>query len=187
MEKKIDWSKAPEGATHYCLGSTDGTHWRDYSEQAAKYWIDGEWRQHPFTSAGCLECGIGHVERPAAPTWNGEGLPPVGTVCQVTKNNKHEFLTQFNGKHVRIVAHDDSAPGNPVAVFRVLGETKRTEADYHGLVASCFEPLKTAEQIAAEEREKAITEMAVLMDRDPNSDYIRMRAGILYDAGYRKQ
>ena len=47
----IDWSKAPEGATHYCEDAIDGTYWRDLSGQNAKYWFKGGWHEHGMAKA----------------------------------------------------------------------------------------------------------------------------------------
>lgn len=190
MEKKIDWSKAPEGTTHFCHDAIDGSHWRDLSGTYAKYWHSGKWHDHGFHSDAMLDGSLNLEARPVQPAWNGEGLPPVGTVCQVTKGHKHEFVKQFDGKRVRIVAHYGSEDETPLAVFRVLDETRKTEAHYHALVARCFEPIKTAEQIAAEAKAKAMAEMLTLYETglvESQTDDVPAGIEALYDAGYRKQ
>lgn len=37
----IDWESAPEGATHFYIGSPDP--WRDLSEEDWKWFADGKW------------------------------------------------------------------------------------------------------------------------------------------------
>ena len=104
-------------------------------------------------------------------------LPPVGTVCRVSHNQPH--IPVKDGAEVTIVAHADN-----LAIFRVndwIGEG----ALYHGLVARCLVPVPTAEQIAAEERKRAINAMQrVVSSVDPVGS--RKVSEALYDAGYRK-
>ncbi|MOA09956.1 hypothetical protein D3C78_1298210 [compost metagenome] len=55
------------------------------------------------------------------------------------------------------------------------------------LWASTFRPVRTPEQIKAEEREKAIVEMAETMHAAIGFGVNRADCEALYDAGYRKQ
>jgi hypothetical protein len=72
---EIDWSKAPEGATHYnhtCsdwykVGSHEPFFWTGRGWAPARFWVD---RKH--------DC----IQRPTTPSWSGEGLPPVGVECE---------------------------------------------------------------------------------------------------------
>lgn len=182
----IDWSKAPDWADRVVAGPFTGhEYWASESRRVKfngaldtrdKTHIDSKWR--------VLEL------RPASPTWPAEGvLPPVGTVCEVVEGNRHVFLRQFDGKRVRIIAHDVDE-GMPVAIFRVEDKTEENEADYHALVACRFRPIKTAEQIAAEDREKALDEMTACTSVPvlyAGQSARRTIAAQLYDAGYRKQ
>jgi len=111
--------------------------------------------------------------------WNGKGLPPVGTVCEHSNINHWEPWTK-----VTIVAHhfieeDDLL----VAVFVYKnGSSHSSEGDH-------FRPLRTSDQIAAEERKKAIDEMvygACGAEPDGANTTAFMLCGLLYDAGYRK-
>lgn len=73
----INWDEAPEGATHYCIGSTHDTVWRDLSGVNAKYWSQGRWHDHHGVSSEfCLKYGV-FEERPTQQAWDGKGLPPV--------------------------------------------------------------------------------------------------------------
>lgn len=117
--------------------------------------------------------------------WNGHGLPPVGTVCEHADINHWEPWTK-----VTIVAHhfieeDDLL----VAVFVYKnGSSHSSEGDH-------FRPLRTPEQIAAEERNKAVHQMLRLMGEAARnlqgqnlmrSDLAAVYAQALHDAGYRK-
>lgn len=84
-EKQIDWSKAPEGATHY-LPETDRYRacWakEGYSMRCGTQdaWISDE-----------LD-SVRHLMIPRPTVWNGEGLPPVGMVCEL----QQEVLRLFS-------------------------------------------------------------------------------------------
>lgn len=108
--------------------------------------------------------------------WTGEGLPPVGTVCEVIyPGYSNERFDRFVGHSVTIVAHD-VIDAEPVAVFRMPVNGRADEQDYHALVAKCFRPARTPEQIAAEE---ALREIEIL--------YSEGGPAAVFDAGYRKQ
>ena len=189
MSKKDDytspefWAKAPEVATHYVRDLTppkgdpysgwarfDGSVYRAIKDEG--YWpMDGD----------AFEC----IPRTAEPaTWSGEGLPPVGTVCEY-KSGRQDSDIPFNT--CTIIAHFD-------------GETQRCAAYTHighdGVVlvgqgtAAAFRPIRTPEQLAAEAREKAIS--VIIADAGVTGSAFALDpeaavwAAALYDAGYRK-
>lgn len=103
--------------------------------------------------------------------WSGKGLPPIGTVCEYLKLAKYKtnwvkVRVVFIGENLIVLEH--GASGN---------EFSEQLADV------TFRPIKTPEQISAEERSEAIHEMLALVDI--YSSLIHM-LGVLYDAGYRK-
>lgn len=169
----IDWSKAPADATHFSpaygyfvdlWAKKDGDTWM-YCAM-----LDGSSWYHGWDPAN----GEVYISRPME--WTGEGLPPVGTVCEV-RTCTHKYSERFNGQIVTIVAHHQDDEGCKVAVFAAENN------EYHGLVAERFYPIRTAEQISAEEREKGIQEIRDLFADGRGTDY----ATFIYDAGYRKQ
>lgn len=108
-----------------------------------------------------------------SPTWDGEGLPPVGTVCEVRDDLE-------NIREAEIIAHTKRG-GAPVAVYQCGDEIG-------AYTASLFHPIRTPEQIAAEEREKAVENMlGVILNlaKDTHPDCTDICEG-LYDAGYRR-
>lgn len=108
--------------------------------------------------------------------WDGAGLPPVGTVCEVVSPGyPQERFDRFVGKTVTIVAHDQ-IDGDPVAVFRMPINGDETDQDYHAMTTKCFRPIRTLEQIASEKRERGINVLAA---------YIKL-AKALHNAGRRK-
>ncbi|WP_073667539.1 hypothetical protein PCP30_04685 [Pseudomonas aeruginosa] len=161
----IDWNTAPEGATHWEPTGPDfyegwmkkeGTDWFYWSESGHK-WING-----------ILTCDVS-ADREATfearpqEAWDGQGLPPVGTNC--------EYRSSDGWLQCEVVAHRNNA-----AV--VLDH--HYEADF--VPRQDLRTIRTPEQIAAEEREKAIEEMCFAEET-----LTVKQAKALYDAGYRRQ
>lgn len=123
---------------------------------------------HHWTGAaiGRVSAVADHVSVPANPAWTGEGLPPVGTVCEYQNSLGSWFpveITAIAKKGICFV------------------QTERDGENYVCQVSSKFRPIRTPEQIEAEARRSAIGEML----RSEPAMTICM-AGNLYDAGYRK-
>lgn len=74
--------------------------------------------------------------------WDGEGLPPTGTICEVEHPFEHGHWSEC-----KILAWDAEC-----AVFSAAGEYPY---QYDGQGLGCFRPVRTPDQIAAAEREKA--------------------------------
>ncbi len=169
----IDWNTAPEGANKagfigheylqfYRIPGMFG----DYD-----YWdeIMGTWCGSDFPT-----CANHLFDRPEKVEWDGQGLPPVGTLCEWHGPNSDGpdgwVYTESN-----VVAYTDDGlficmqkPGCWPVVQRI---------------DNCeFRPLRTPEQIAAEEREKAIEEMCFAVET-----LTVKQAKALFDAGYRRQ
>lgn len=172
MSNKIDWSKAPEGASHYVIG------WGFFKLDLAGWFIcgDGEkvWRKTPYQSPDNFSWWGNAVERPSTQSWSGEGLPPVGVVC--------EFKSPSSGGWLKARIIFVSAWTVVLYVF--------FEHDEHCYSVSAFEkgnlqfrPIRTHEQIAADEREAAVNGMLCY---DALGGSRRGLAEALYDAGYRK-
>lgn len=119
------------------------------------------------------------IERPAA-EWDGQGLPPVGVECEAVHDDAW--------RRVKVIACDEGR-----TVFRwAEGSDKGVYAAY--TLPICFRPLRTAEQLAAEQRQAAIDamcreiEQAVGYWNHSIDASVAMRAVVeaLHDAGYRK-
>lgn len=169
----VDWSKAPEGATHWMPGSQ---YWQEgfwKREGEANYFFEGgEW-------ASSVAKPFGHpalVKRPAAPQWSGEGLPPVGAVCMVYPHNTLWGFGSTSGHRREILAyHGDFVWLGSDCM--ALESTRIDKVD--------FKPLRTPEQIAKAERDAAIHDIAVAMAWHPTRS-AKSLAAMVYDAGYRK-
>lgn len=103
----------------------------------------------------------------AKPVWDGEGLPPVGTECEFF-NEDYDCRESVpkNGTVVKIVAHQKTRKGQPLAVFTWLGERGGLHAEVCGEML--FRPIRTE---AARQQEEAIDAIANLCHRgDPGDD-----------------
>lgn len=176
--EQINWSKAPEGATHRVARRvTSQQVWVKVCGSKFSAWAgDRGWvvATVPFDPRNFA------VVDPRPSTWNGTGLPPVGTVCEVY-DCTHEYTKRFNGQHVRIIAHHIDVDGDTVAVFAA------DDYEFHGLTERRFRPIRTPEQIAAEERERYITRMwsTIVTERGDDVAAQRKACADLYDAGLR--
>lgn len=154
----IDWSKAPEGFPLWiedlrpeCGGDMGGWH-REESDRFVA--LDGT-----YWSKGDDMSGF-KVHR--QPQWDGEGLPPVGVVCEF-RVDANEWLECV------VIAHHAGMAVCWIHCNKIFSTN-----------GSSVRPAPTMEQIAAEAREKAIATMVADLDV-PTS--IAARA---YDAGYYK-
>lgn len=178
----IDWSKAPKGATHFDTAEYRTKSFMKLENGAWYFWppMSSE-PQWSYWGADSVDSDTGpFVARPTDPLWNGKGLPPVGAEC--------EYLENGNGywKPVRVVALDEQLRHGDT--FIVVHGDNGYSGDSR---IELFRPIRTTEQIAAEERAAAVSAMladAGVTDSAWNEDpETVVWAEALYDAGYRKQ
>lgn len=134
MSEQIDWSKAPEGATHYSganemfyvfLGSLNGRYW----SESRKDWL----------VAGYIEeynCMIPRQATATTPSWLGEGVPPVGVVCEALYMGQPQGVVtvRYSGQCMILWSEDRMSE-------------QCGQADHY-----FFKPIRTQEQIAADAR-----------------------------------
>lgn len=114
--------------------------------------------------------------------WNGEGLPPVGTVCEklrMTSPVSRDYL------EVKVIAHDEggvvTTPIGDASKSYTWSAQDLTHLPFSGGVnAPRFRPLRTAEHIAAQERDDAVRQFCKATGAN------LAIAFAAYDAGYRK-
>lgn len=173
----IYWSTAPEGATH----------WEPKSYYFAEGWmrkVGNEWSFWSEVSEswvrGTLTCNVSgereaKFEARPQESWDGQGLPPVGTVCEY-------YADENTWRRCEIVAHKDGQ-----AVVWV------NNAHIWASSGASLRPIRTPEQIAAAERESAATSLYLtlwpndtLHECEPGNP--KMDACLrAIDAGYRRQ
>lgn len=197
---EVDWSKAPEGATHW--GPETGSYYESFYKHSEDGWMafnrrtGGAWNLLDSPMRDHRRYAL--IKRPVD-VWSGEGLPPVGAVCEFNGGESapedpwHPDLQV--GDQVEIIAHFDGGNGVVLAAF-----TFRTRNPDVGAVSveqgnyGCFRPLRTPEQIAAEERlhkiRNAFTAIAkaIAPHQGPCGCEAAIRVAVeaMIDAGYRK-
>lgn len=106
--------------------------------------------------------------------WNGEGLPPVGLEVEWMPSLQHGW------QRVTVLAYSGDD-----AWIKQLGEPSTIVGN-----PANFRPIRTTEQIAADEREAAVADMLLLDPYLPGTQLGMMSrqdfCRTLYDAGYRK-
>lgn len=183
----IDWSKAPEDAT-YCLSG------RDFFK------LDGDGRVILFIN-GYTHNTLNHigdflsssiVERPKKQdAWDGEGLPPAGLDVEIKRGN----CTWIDGDEWQI-----GKTATVMASFLNSRDIEMASVQFPGghcecILARCLSPIRTSEQVAAEEWDKARTEALNAMTangktaNEPEALWkFRLKVvGEMLDMGYRKQ
>lgn len=115
--------------------------------------------------------------RASPPAWNGEGLPPAGVTCEVKSIEGWHLCTVFAIK-----------PGiNSDEALYDYAEDDGSLAWSSCASAELFRPIRTPEQIAADDREAAIQQMCADAGRPDMPSRSIAQAAMLYDAGWRKQ
>ncbi|MBI6655001.1 hypothetical protein YA0721_03615 [Pseudomonas carnis] len=175
---KIDWSKAPEGATHYYRNSPQP--WRDLSGYTWKYFSHGAWCPGPSVSTSAeLMLSADLLAKPLPQTWTGEGLPPVG--IEIEAMMRRNMLDGYAWHRAKVVHGPLPGSEGEVLVF-CLETTSPAWVDE-------FRPVRTPEQIAAEARQKGIEELGNFLSTNTTTPtpFLWEAAQKIYDAGYRKQ
>lgn len=175
----IDWSNAPTWATKHGIVGT----YREYPiwfNDAQYVYCDEQQEGRVFQFDGGCTYKPGEIyavtER-LAPQWSGTGLPPAGTVCEARIPHHTADGRQMIWCGVEVLAH-------AIIQGAEYSWVKETGADggFYAPMMLSFRPIRTPSQIAADEREAAISAMCEL-----TGEKITTRAAaMLYDAGYRK-
>lgn len=163
----VDWTEAPEGATHYGP-ETDLLYaaWYKKVDGRWMYWIIGSSLDWYYTDS----LPSNAIARPTE--WDGTGLPPVGTKCEVRMHSDRWYertvVAHFEGRAVVVLGNYESAC----------------------IYVEQLRPIRTPEQIAAEKREREINELVEVIVTHYEypkgaESYIGL-ARSLHNAGYRK-
>lgn len=181
--KHSNLDNPPVGATHY-IGCSEGiVDW--WMREPGNNWYVWAWTAKHWAldtpSAGQKNLMKPIHESLRKKEWNGEGLPPVGTECEFKQNllgwvkatitaitDKSIVFTRPIYRHAEITGvHEELLPHKAIERFR---------------------PIRTPEQIAAEERNAILAEMQRAVDCGSHGPQITLQNTLmnLYDAGYRK-
>lgn len=167
----IDWSKAPEGATHYAEVASGRVCWymvKSESEYAYAYAYQNEgFSCERWTESGGAPCHQPLIERPnKQEAWSGSGKPPIGIECEVRFSGVWSICKTLAYHQV-----SDTA----VAVHFLDGSNSL-------FWCATFRPIKTAEQLAEEEIQAIRDEI-----RWQKPQLGPCPVAQLYNKGYRKQ
>lgn len=189
----IDWSKAPEDATH--AGTTTTTQkavfYKDIREDKYSFWNDNGcgWRKDAIGRPVCTPL----IERPKKQeAWDGVGLPPVGLdVLAKVDFKKAPPYTIINLTEIGIDVQN-SMPSFHTAKVLYASEKYVILLSLGGecmAPRSCveFKKIKTPEQLAEEEKKEAIKQICIDAGCPEITPGQLRVAEILYDKGYRKQ
>ncbi|HBN8363697.1 TPA: hypothetical protein NH827_003875 [Pseudomonas aeruginosa] len=169
----IDWSKAPEGATHWEPKGTEfGEGWMKKVGNEWSYWLEGS-EVWAGVWADCFVSAEREATFEARPqeTWDGKGLPPVGLMVEWKAGLDHDW------QRVTVLAY-----ANGDAWF----QPEDGPSFIVGNPAN-FRRIRTPEQIAAEERSKECDRIFVILSSVEREGNRSDMAEALYDAGYRRQ
>lgn len=162
----IDWSKAPAHATHWCPGNArieEGWIYKAGQEFYSCYAEKSCEHIPSFPAWRALRL----IPMPVEPDpWSGKGLPPVGTVCELS----------FKGMDQGVVTVMYISDEFCVCRNHKYGNEQGAVTENY-----FFRPIRTPEQIAAEDRDKAISQMEFDTDCLDRGAFTK-----LYDAGWRK-
>lgn len=160
-------SKIPEGATHTAPDKT----YRMFANGLWWAYADGDW----IVVEGAAPQHYMSIQ--ADTKWTGEGLPPVGLVCEHSCDDNKTDSPDGGWKEVKIVGHHQFLNDEYLCAVWVSG----TEVSYSS-EGEHFRPIRTPEQIESEKRADAIKEMQRLVGSCNTSPFAE-----LYDFGYRLQ
>lgn len=177
----IDWSKAPEDATH--AGATTGLNihvfYNDIREDKYSYWYDvGDgWREDVTGNPSCTPL----IERPKKQeAWDGVGLPPVNCFCETLDEDADCWVKVEIYAHTEFMGEAHACAKNGTDMF-------------YGLARE-FRAIKTAEQMEEEERERTRKIGVAQMMEHIHFSLPKELWGecepacyALYEAGYRKK
>jgi hypothetical protein len=182
-----DWDSAPKDATHwependeYCESwmKKDGDIWFYFSPKF-KIWVKSD-----DIAVRRIKLMI-HRPQVEPKEWNGEGLPPVGTVCDVREpKNKFSCFSTWS-QCTYLLTNIDK-----------LGKKQHVIKDHHGNVAIFYEESGVEFRPIRSEEDRAVEEIAKILQNDhqlvtdtysKNLDYFTGPARALYRHGYRKQ
>lgn len=173
----FDHSNKPEGATHI-IADTYGLSDRQKTANARCFYrmkVVDVWYGFAGGKWHAITCPEVHRYQRIPTQWTGEGLPPVGTVCECNHSKPGVWM------EVEVVAHFNGGCSMVAAyTYKIFGDNRQVAQ----AIADCFRPIRTPEQIAVEDRKNDIQEM---MDLFKEGKLGYFYAAGIYDAGYRKQ
>lgn len=186
QREAINWATSPEWAKELAINPHGEAAW--LGDNGYVYMLGRVFHEWSTPSSFPRECFKVVESRPVV--WGEGELPPVGTVCEISLSDgvteeaiDHERYKHHVGEKVEIIAHHNLGGGGCKAAVYAIDMGLGFE--YHSLIKGNFRPIRTPEQIAAEERLKAIESMRKEIGFE--APYLGpCPIAMLYDRGYRK-
>lgn len=155
-----------------CKNYSDSPRWTDEKYTKAEDWA------RSLVSRAEWQAAVDALNAPKVVEWDGVGLPPVGSEIEAGFACE-EFSAWHKG--ICIAIGEDPEGRDDICIVQ-FGKKIAAYTAHSGRIR----PIRTAEQVAAEEREKAIKEM-MMHGVDAGDSTIEYSCAALYDAGYRKE
>ena len=173
----LDPEEKPD-VSHLYIGSWSRLHWTGGD---LTFEVSDDFKTAIITRTE-WQAAVDALNAPKVVEWDGIGLPPVGLDVEIKRGN----CTWIDGDEWQI-----GKTATVMASFLNSGDIEMASVQFPGghcecILARCLSTIRTAEQVAAEEREKAIKEM-MQHGVDAGDSTIEYSCAALYDAGYRKQ
>ena len=132
------------------------------------------------------QAAVDALNAPKVVEWDGVGLPPVGLDVEIKRGN----CTWIDGDEWQI-----GKTATVMASFLNSRDIEMASVQFPGghcecILARCLSPIRTAEQVAAEERKSEILEMIDTFGTDTaiwGRDAVMEICGHLWESGYRKE
>lgn len=170
----------PEGTTHEYSQPTTAR-WRNLSGDKWSWWGGKGWIPTTEDSWRFAKRKAGRLA-PVSAGWDGEGLPPVGTVCEC----RIRYAVTSDGDWTRVICRYALRNRREVVVeycdTNLAGNVDGTINDETWE----FRPIRTPEQIAAEELRSALKDACAIAGCAVGSNYGKIVESVI-KAGYRKQ
>lgn len=186
----VDWSLAPEGATHWTPDERVCNQFIRFFD-GEWYWLGEVWNKYGAGTDWMASQLAGVVSKPEEkqpPAWSGpeDGLPTVGSVCEYSVFNADSWF-QCEIKYVlNGYPHDDLGEWVAVIYCPHLERDQVARPDRFK-----FRAIKTPEQLAAEERERSVNDLASEISRyfnteQPSGISVNL-AQYLLDQGFKRE
>lgn len=169
---------APEGATHYQSEQRRyEARWFDFSNTQARVHFMGRWQESDIVIFDEPPSRFIPILKP----WSGECPPPAGTECEYRVGNGTWYsctiryvTTPISDEEVQVVINCPHLNGDQIgSIGSGIGEIN-------------FRQSRTPEQIAAEERDKAVKAMLAEFEHTGSLTSHYEVCEVLHKAGYRK-
>lgn len=175
----IDWSKAPEGATH--AGSFKGKFscWYKLGSGWAWEYMSGLSFSWEKVSGNLPASDL--IERPKKQeAWDGVCILTIDSECKVVEGPalwEHSGMSDWIGRNVKVKSTFTNNIGQQIA------SVESDNAECACFIVECLRPIKTAEQLAEEERKSQLEVMHKIYMEGASEHKGGLAA--LYDAGYK--